>query len=52
MEDEIFDITADFSTTANMVRNPWAKNSIGSIIKAFKAEVPAQDVVLLRHFRS
>ncbi|AHM60881.1 alpha-galactosidase [Flammeovirgaceae bacterium 311] len=48
VKDEIFDKAANFSSTTYNVRNLWTKKNAGNTKKAFKAEVPAHDVVMLR----
>lgn len=46
--DEIFDKAAHFDKTTYTVRDLWAKKNIGTTKKAFKAEIPSYDVVMLR----
>jgi len=48
VKDEVFNKTADFSSSTCKLRNLWTKKSEGTTKKAFKAEVPGHDVVMLR----
>lgn len=48
IKDEIFNKSADFSGAGYKVRNLWTGKNSGNTKKAFKAEIPAYDVVMLR----
>lgn len=48
VEDELFDKSANFQDTTYKIRDLWAKKSAGTTKRAFKAEIPGHDVVMLR----